>query len=71
MVLRTRATDRQLCAASQRRGTVRIRPQGTGAGLPQQTVPVVVTASLTISGAQLSAWTVTATKAGPIDDSAQ
>ena len=70
-VVRTVATDQQLCGASQQTGTLRLRPQGTGSGLPQAVVPVVIGADLAMTNSGTSIWTVTVTVAGPINRTPQ
>ena len=69
-VLRTRTTD-QLCGWNQQRGTLRIRSQGTGSGLPQRSLPVLVQTTLTVVQEGLSAWRVQMRATGALDDTPQ
>ena len=71
VVLRTAATDRLLCGANQQIGTLTLREQGTGRGLPQRTVQVIVTTALTVASDRLSMWRITCTATGSATDTAQ
>ena len=70
IVLRTRTTD-QLCGWNQQRGTLRLRPEGTGSGLPERSLPVVVQTTLTVVSEGLSAWRIQMRAAGAIADTTQ
>lgn len=70
-VPRTAAVDRQLAAANNRTGQVRLRPLGAGSGAPQRIVDVLVRTRLVLTGGALPQWTVTALIAGVPDDTAQ
>ena len=70
-VLRTVTTDRGLCGANQQRGTLRLRPEGTGSGRPQRSLPVIVQTTLTVVSGGLSAWRIQMRAAGAITDTTQ
>ena len=69
--VRTVVMDQQLCGANQQTGTLRLRPYGAGAGLPERSVPVTIQTTLTITNDGPCEWSVTVKAAGPLTEGDQ
>ena len=69
--VRTAAIDKQLAAAIQQKGTIRIRPEGAGSSKPQILISAIIKPSLTITAGGLCIWTVNATLTGTPNFTAQ